>query len=90
MPTRRQQALHTLAIIRAARPVRRDEMFPDYHEPEALSVKMIQSLSDWEEREFVASAVTEFERGCVRRGMELAQWCVHVYLGGEECGWEYL
>lgn len=66
---------HTLSIIQAAVPIDKGDMFPYYHDAATLCKHMEQSLSAWEDKEFVANAIAAFKthdaEGC-RKGMELA------------------
>lgn len=82
-------ARDTLIILMAARPVQNDVMFPDYHDATSLSDVMVTSLSKWEDRDFVNSAILAFQCGDVRLGMQIARERVHHYVPNE-CNWGYL
>tara|TARA_B100000768_G_C10980554_1_gene249640 strand:- start:155 stop:484 length:330 start_codon:yes stop_codon:yes gene_type:complete len=83
---------HTLSIIQAAVPIDKGDMFPYYHDAATLCNHMEQSLSAWEDKEFVADAIAAFNNhdaeGC-RKGMELAMEKVYYYLP-TECKWDYI
>ena len=85
-------ARHTLSIIQAAIPIDIVCMFPNYHDAARLCERMEQSLSAWEDKEFVANAIAAFRsrsaEGC-RKGMQLASEKVYYYLP-TECGLSYL
>ena len=59
-------ARDTLAILMAARPVQNDEMFPDYHDAAILCDVMVASLSRWEDRDFVDTAIRAVQCGNAR------------------------
>lgn len=79
----------TLAIITRARPIRRDEMFPDYHDAQKVCSEMLASLFTWPDVQFAASVIEAFSCGDVRRGMQLARERVYFYIPNE-CNWSYL
>ena len=82
----------TLSIIQAAVPIDKGDMFPYYHAAATLCIHMEQSLSAWEDKEFVADAIAAFNKhdaeGC-RKGMQLAMEKVYYYLP-TECTWNYI
>jgi|EP00966_Prymnesium_polylepis_P169421 hypothetical protein len=83
---------HTLSIIQAAVPIGNGDMFPNYHNAATLCEHMEQSLSAWEEKEFVANAIAAFrsrDAEACRKGMQLAMEKVYHYLP-TECGWRYM
>ena len=79
----------TLAIILAAKPVCKDEMFPDYHNAVELCRTMITSLAKWTDTLFVENAIKAFSQANTRLGMQLARENVYFYLPNE-CNWNYL
>tara|TARA_B110001452_G_scaffold201496_1_gene171574 strand:+ start:471 stop:740 length:270 start_codon:yes stop_codon:yes gene_type:complete len=82
-------ARDTLTLLMAARPVQNDVMFPDYHDSKHLCDIMMASLSKWEDRDFVDTAILAFQHGDARRGMQLARERVYFYVPNE-CSWGYL
>ena len=77
------RARKTLAIIRAAVPVRHDEMFPNYSDAKALCQKMIASLETWPDTAFTERALVSFKAGDARGGMQRSRELVHHYVPKE-------
>lgn len=86
---RRNEAEHTLNIIKSAHPMTYDEMFPDYYDKEKLCLEMIESLNKWNEQEFVEKSIVLFCENDARWGMAAAKECVYFYIP-ELCDWNYL
>ena len=79
----------TLSVLTAARPVQNDVMFPDYHDSKHLCEAMVASLSKWDDRDFVDTAIRAFQSGDARLGMRIARERVHFYVPNQ-CNWGYL
>lgn len=82
------RARETLAIMKAAVPLCRDEMFPNYRDAEALCQKMIASFEMWPDSTFAQPVIKYFKAGDERTGMQLSHERVYHYIP-EECKWTY-